>query len=99
MIYYYYLKTYGENEWKSHPYLTKQIIFSFPIAKYEANDTDERMIAISKELAENYEYDKDIELERLIMLKYDLTESDQQMIYDEMNRLPDLRAVNNMKVK
>lgn len=99
VIYYYYLKTYGENEWKSHPYLTKQIIFSFPIAKYEANDTDERIIAISKELAENYEYDKDIELERLIMLKYGLTESDQQMIYDEMNRLPDLRAVNNMKVK
>lgn len=99
VIYYYYLKTYGENEWKSHPYLTKQIIFSFPIAQYEASEIDEQIIAISKELAQQYDHDKDIELERIIMLKYGLSETEQQMIYDEMNRLPDLGAVNNMKVK
>lgn len=99
VIYYYYLKTYGENEWKSHPYLTKQIIFSFPIAQYEASEIDEQIITISKELAQKYDHDKDIELERIIMHKYGLSETEQQMIYDEMNRLPDLGAVNNMKVK
>lgn len=99
VIYYFYLKTYGENEWKSHPYLTKQIIFSFPIAQYEASEIDEQIIALSKELAKKYDYDKDIELERIIMLKYGLSETEQRMIYEEMNRLPDLGAVNNMKVK
>lgn len=99
VIYYFYLKTYGENEWKSHPYLTKQIIFSFPIAKYEGNGIDKQIITLSTKLAKKYEHDMDIELERIIMQKYGLTESEQQMIYDEMNRLPDLGAVNNMKVK
>ena len=31
VIFYFYLKVYGENEWKSHPYLTKEIIFSLPL--------------------------------------------------------------------
>jgi hypothetical protein len=99
VVYYYYLKTYGENEWKSHPYLTKQIIYSLPIRKYENSELDHRIVKLSTELAHNYDYIKDVQLEELMMKKYDLSESDKQLIYSQMNRLPDLSAVNNMKVE
>lgn len=99
VVYYYYLKTYGENEWKSHPYLTKKIIYSLPIRKYESSELDDCIVELSSELAQNYDYNKDVQLEELIMKKYDLSEADKQLIYSEMNRLPDLSAVNNMKVE
>ena len=46
-----------------------------------------------------YEYSKDLQLEKLICRKYELTDAEIRLIYDEMNRLPDLGAVNNMKVE
>ena len=52
-----------------------------------------------KDLARKYEYSKDLQLEKLICRKYELTDAEIRLIYDEMNRLPDLGAVNNMKVE
>ena len=91
VVYYFYLKVYGENEWKSHPYFTKQIIYSLPIR--------EQIIKVASELAHKYEYVKDVQLEKLVMKKYGLSEIESNMVYGEMNRLPDLSAINNMKVE
>ena len=99
VIYYFYLKVYGENEWKSHPYLTKQIIYSLPIREYTQSALDIEIIKLAKDLARKYEYSKDLQLEKLICRKYELTDAEIRLIYDEMNRLPDLGAVNNMKVE
>ncbi len=99
VVYYYYLKVYGENEWKSHPYLTKQIIFSLPIKPYTGCKLDLKIIEVAKELINKYNHKTDIELEKLIMKKYGLTKNDRKLIIDEMNSLPDLNAVNNMKVE
>ena len=99
MIYYYYLKVYGENEWKSHPYLTKQIIFSLPIIEFTGSADDLHIVALATELAECYEHEKDVQLEKLIMKKYSLSPVEERMIYDEMNKLPDLSAINDMKVE
>lgn len=99
VVYYYYLKIYGENEWKSHPYLTKQIIFTLPIRPYTASKTDQEIIRLSSMLMQNYNYQTDIELERLVMEKYGLTMDEKALIVKEMNRLPDLSAINNMKVE
>lgn len=98
-MYYYYLKVYGENEWKSHPYLTKQIIFTLPIRPYTASSIDQEIVRLSSMLMQNYNYQTDMELERLIMKKYDLTTDEKALIASEMNRLPDLSAVNNMKME
>ena len=86
MVYFYYLKIYGENEWKSHPYLTKQIIFSLPIASYEGSEIDRKIIELAKTLSYSNAYDKaiDEELESLIMEKYGLTERDKKMIISEI---------------
>jgi hypothetical protein len=101
VIYYYYLKTYGENEWKSHPYLTKQIIFSLPIADYKGDDLDKEIVALASKLlvSKKYCYETDLALERLIFIKYGLNSDEIQTILKEINSLPDLGAVNNMKIK
>lgn len=99
VVYYYYLKTYGENEWKSHPYLTKQIIFTLPIRPYTGSKIDFDIIDIARKLMQKYDHNLDTELEALIMEKYDLTKEERRLVIREMNRLPDLKAVNNMKME
>lgn len=99
IVYYYYLKIYGENEWKSHPYFTKQIIYTLPIRPYTANNLDQEIVGLATSLMQKYDYQVDLQLETLIVKKYDLTDEDVKLISAEMNRLPDLGAVNNMKVK
>jgi adenine-specific DNA-methyltransferase len=97
VVYYYYLKVYGENEWKSHPYLTKKIIFSLPLKNYIGDDLDIKITTLAKELSINYTYQADIELERLIIKRYGLTDKEYRMIAEEMERLPNLSAINGMK--
>ena len=97
VVYYYYLKVYGENEWKSHPYLTKQIIFSLPIAVYDGGNLDCDIISLAQKVMNNYDYALDMELERKVFEKYGLSEEEIHLIADEINKLPDLSAVNNMK--
>ena len=99
VVYYYYLKVYGENEWKSHPYLTKQIIFTLPIRPYTGSKTDLEIIEKATKLMRHYDHDTDVELEELIMKKYGLTKEERKLVINEMNRLPDLSAVNNMKME
>ena len=97
VVYYYYLKVFGENEWKSHPYLTKKIIFSLPIRPYVGDCLDEQIIEISTKLSRGYSYELDMKLENLIIQKYGLNEEDKGLVIREMNSLPNLSSVNNMK--
>lgn len=99
VVYYYYLKVYGENEWKSHPYLTKQIIFTLPIRPYNGSKIDLEIIEIATKLMQHYDHNLDVKLEALIMKKYGLTKEECKLVVNEMNRLPDLSAVNNMKME
>ncbi len=99
VIYYYYLKVYGENEWKSHPYLTKQIVFSLPVHPYTGDQADNEIVRIATSLMREYDRANDLALEQLIMEKYGLTEEERKMIAAEMNRLPNLSAVNDMKME
>ena len=48
---------------------------------------------------QTYDYQTDLRLEKLIMQKYGLTVEEESLIFDEMNRLPNLSAVNNMKME
>lgn len=99
VVYYYYLKVYGENEWKSHPYLTKQIIFTLPLKPYKGDELDQEITRLAGYLVEKYDREIDLQLEKLIMKKYKLNKKEQQLISNEMNRLPDLSAINNMKME
>lgn len=97
VIYYYYLKKFGENEWKSHPYLTKEIIFSLPIKEYKRNEITKKIIELVKELLLCYNREVDLKLENNIMDYYELSEDEKIIIKKAMNSLPNLGAINNMK--
>ena len=99
VVYYYYLKVYGENEWKSHPYITKQIVFTLPIRPYTGSKVDLDIVEIATKLMQHYDHDMDAKLEGLIMKKYELTKEECEMVINEMNKLPNLSAVNNMKME
>lgn len=97
VVFYYYIKTYGENEWKSHPYFTKDILFSLPVRKYVKNDLTLNISKLSRKITKCYSRDLDLKLEDMIMDLYELSEEERIRIKEEMNRLPNLGAINNMK--
>ena len=100
VLYYYYLKKYGENEWKSHPYFTKEIVFSLPIPKvteinsHLCNRIAEKVISIKS----NYSRETDLEIEKLVFALYGLSADEIDMVKAEINQLPDLGAINHMKI-
>lgn len=101
LIYYYYLKKYGENEWKSHPYLTKDIVFSLPI-KSVSNQNIEQAFLIAEKvklLQKKYERKVDLEIEKMVMNLYDITNEEFTIIFDTLKSLPDLSAINQMKLE
>lgn len=100
VLYFYYLKKYGENEWKSHPYFTKDIVFSLPIpAVSETNMSTCGCIAEKvAAMKDNYSRETDLEIERLVIALYGLSSAEFDMVKAEINHLPDLGAINHMKI-
>ena len=96
-IYYYYLKKYGENEWKSHPYLTKRIIFSLPLKKFVECKLSNEICQLARRLLISYDRDVDLKLEKKIFELYGLKNEEIMTVMEEINKLPDLSAINNMK--
>ena len=100
VMYYYYLKKYGENEWKSHPYLTKDIIFSLPIRQVDNTNIAlcKKVAKLVQEIQNNYSRELDLAIEQLVLELYDINQEELDIIVRELNNLPDLNAVNQMKI-
>lgn len=100
VMYYYYLKKYGENEWKSHPYLTKDIIFSLPIRRVDDSNIEvcQKIAQLVQKIQNNYSRQLDLEIERLVLRLYDISQEELDLIINELNKLPELNAVNQMKI-
>ena len=64
---------------------------------YTGSKTDNKIVEAAKELMAGYNHPLDVRLEDLIMKKYQLNSEEKKMIYHEMDRLPDLSAINDMK--
>lgn len=97
LIYYFYIKEFGENEWKSHPYLTKKIIYSLPLKKFEKNELSESISSMAKILNSKYCKEIDLELENRIFELYKINRSERQQIISELHKLPELSAIEQMK--
>lgn len=91
LITYYLLKEYGENEWKSHPYLTQTMLLKLPIPQmdFEIPETKKIITDITTLIREevqgaagnrNISREKDIFIEKAIAKLYGLNEKD----YDEI---------------
>lgn len=100
VMYYYYLKKYGENEWKSHPYLTKDIIFSLPIRQVDDSNMQvcQKIAQLVQRIQNNYSRQLDLEIEKLVLKLYDISQEELALITNELNNLPDLNAINQMKI-
>jgi hypothetical protein len=100
VLFYYYLKRYGENEWKSHPYLTKDILFSLPIPAVRADNRTvcEEIAHFSAKLQTQYSRADDIRLEWIVARLYQLDNSELTLLINNINQLPDLGAINHMKM-
>ena len=96
IIYYYYQKMYGATEWKSHPYLTKKIIFSLPVPLYKNVQSDNEIANLSMILSQKYERNLDLKLEYLIATRYDLKNAQLETIKSQMEKLPPLSSILNM---
>lgn len=102
VLFYYYLKKFGENEWKSHPYLTHTIIKDLPIKAVQVNNKDiaSKISNLVKEMSKTgYSQSLDIEIEKHVMKLYGLNNVEIKLIIDEINMLPDLGAINHMKIE
>lgn len=77
----------------------KNILFSLPIKKYENSALDLKIIQLATQISHKYDYSTDLQLERLIMQKYNLDDEDINIIRNEMNNLPNLSSVNSMKME
>lgn len=100
VLYYYYIKKYGENEWKSHPYFTKDIIFSLPIPKVTSLNAQICSRIADKVISMKCGYSReiDLEIEKLVLTLYGLSEDEFDMVKAGINHLPDLGAINHMKI-
>lgn len=100
VMYYYYLKKYGENEWKSHPYLTKDIIFSLPIKQVDTTNLEicQKIAYLVRKIQNNYSRQLDLEIEQLVLKLYDIGREELDILMNELNTLPDLNAINQMKL-
>lgn len=96
-VFYYYAKLFGENEWRSHPYLTKEVVFSLPTPVYSETASVKRISELARKLAKGYRLSLDLDLEDAVMDAFGLTKAERALVADQMNALPDLGALKEMK--
>lgn len=99
--YYFYLtKITGENQWRSHPYLTQTQILNLPLPDADENkDILEEITALIQPHLKEGELpdDVDAKVESLIAKMYGLDKTDYEIIYDTINSSQDLMAINALK--
>jgi hypothetical protein len=91
---YYLIKKYGENEWKSHPYLTQTMLVSlpFPNINFECKKTIAKIESISSIIEnevttstnKNISKENDLFIEKTIASFFDLNTNDYETIYEAL---------------
>ena len=99
VVFYTALKRWGESEWRSHPYVTKEKIFALPIKPFVGDERDLKICSLAQQLNSNYTRQADIELEQLVMEKYNLMEAEKRAVIQAINETQNLDAINEMKAE
>jgi adenine-specific DNA-methyltransferase len=98
------LKRQGENEWRSHPYVTQRVIEQFPVpdprssprlqkqAQAIANAVDERRTAHSNSGPE------DLLIERLVAGLFDLSGEDMAWVFDVLDGAQGLEPIRSLRL-
>ena len=101
--FFYIAKTFGENEWRSHPYLTQKQIIDLPFPKIK-NEKQKNMIRETTKLVSPYlqkglELPKHIDskVEYLISVICGLAKADYEIIYEAINEAQELIPIKALK--
>lgn len=105
LMYYYILKNYGENEWRSHPYITQKQILDLPLPNINIEDNHQKMIirAITKILRPYLKKNKplpasvDAKIEYLVSKFFKFTKNDYLNIFDGLNNAEELLPIKALK--
>jgi len=101
--FFYLMKTFGELQWKSHPYLTQTQIRNLPLPDISSKQNKKTILQIKNLLrptlkardVPNSEIDAKVEL--LIGKMFSLTENDYKIIFNTISELDDLLPMREMK--
>jgi tRNA1(Val) A37 N6-methylase TrmN6 len=104
VIHYYLTKTYGEIEWRSHPYVTQKQILAFPLPSIDV--IQKNIVAVEKiaELVKDtlhsnapLDSNTDAEIERLVAYLYCLKKNDYEIIFKSLEDSDELLPIRALK--
>ena len=103
---YYLLKKYGENEWKSHPYLTQTMLVNlpFPNINFDCKETMSKIDSISSIVEnevtgsnnKNLSKENDLFIEKTIANFFGLNNSDYETIYEALHSADQLIPIKRL---
>jgi len=103
---YYLIKKFGENEWKSHPYLTQSMLVNLPFPKIDFNSSDVKKLInrvtklIRKEVAHSTENNisktNDLFIERVVAHFFNLNRNDYKAIFKTLSSSEQLIPIKRL---
>ena len=105
-ITYYLIKKFGENEWKSHPYLTQTMLVNLPFPKIDFNSSDVKRlinrvteivkneVSLSKE--KNIAKENDLFIERVVAHFFNLNQTDYNAIFETLSSSEQLIPIKRL---
>lgn len=100
----YYLKRIGENEWRSHPYVTQRIVAELPIPNIKEGTQKWRQasaIADAVEHRKNVQSNdskEDLDVERLVAGLYGLTQDECNWVLDVLEQAEALEPIRTLRI-
>jgi hypothetical protein len=101
----YYLQKYGDNEWRSHPYITQKIIAQLPIPDFKQDrqtwDISQEIatfVEMKKQCSVNKLYEIDLNIERLVVKLYRLTNKECKWVVDTLKNAQQLEIIKKLVI-
>ena len=103
---YYLIKKFGENEWKSHPYLTQTMLINLPFPKIDFSSYDTQMLInciteilrkeVSHSRAKNIDKANDLLIERVVAHFFKLNQADYKSIFESLSSSEQLIPIKRL---
>lgn len=103
---YYLIKKFGENEWKSHPYLTQTMLVNLPFPKIDFNSAETKKLIscvteivrseVSKSKEKNIAKTNDVFIERVVAHFFKLNQTDYKAIFETLSNSEQLIPIRRL---
>ncbi len=103
---YYLIKKFGENEWKSHPYLTQTMLVNLPFPKIDFNSENVKSLInrvteivrceVSQSKEKNITKENDLFIERVVAYFFKLNQTDYKAIFDTLSSSEQLIPIKRL---